>query len=149
MPARARLGHGRDRAGLAARRGHNPHPRSLAGRKRAFGGARPRLALEDDLRSVKRPRRCRPERGEPTRRAAEFHVDPEDAHVSVDGRPIGVADDWDGVGGGKSYAFDAPGVYRIELSLAGYRTAWVKIVVAPDAREDVVDVDTELAEIEE
>ena len=35
------------------------------------------------------------------------------------------------------------------LGLAGYRTAWVKIVVAPDAREDVVDVDTELAEIEE
>ena len=84
-----------------------------------------------------------------TRRAAEFHVDPEDAHVSVDGRPIGVADDWDGVGGGKSYAFATPGEYRIELSLSGYRTAWVKVVVAPDAREDVVDIDTELAEIEE
>lgn len=83
-----------------------------------------------------------------TRRAAEFHVDPEDALVTIDGRPIGKADDWDDMGGGKQWVFTAPGEHLVELSLAGYRTAWIKIVVKPDAKRDVVDIDTDLEEIE-
>ncbi|KAB2954066.1 MAG: hypothetical protein F9K18_14050 [Thermoanaerobaculia bacterium] len=83
-----------------------------------------------------------------TRRAAEFHVDPEDALVTVDGSPIGIADDWDDMGGGKQYVFPGPGEYVVQLSLAGYRTAWVKIIVGPGAKKDVVDVDTDLDEIE-
>ena len=69
--------------------------------------------------------------------------------MRIDGNAIGVADDWDGVGGGKSYAFPGPGEYRVELSLSGHHTAWVKIVVRADAGSDVVDVDTELREIDE
>jgi serine/threonine-protein kinase len=84
-----------------------------------------------------------------TRRAAEFHVDPEDALVTVDGSPIGVADDWDDVGGGQQYVFPGPGDYVVQLSLAGYRTAWIKIVVRPSAKRDVADVDTSLDEIED
>jgi two-component system chemotaxis sensor kinase CheA len=83
-----------------------------------------------------------------TRRAAEFHVDPEDALVTVDGSPIGVADDWDDVGGGKQYVFPGPGEYLVQLSLAGYRTAWIKIVVSPGAKRDVANVDTNLDEID-
>jgi serine/threonine-protein kinase len=83
-----------------------------------------------------------------TRRAAEFHVDPEDALVAIDGRPIGTADDWDDMGGGKQWVFTAPGEHLVELSLAGYRTAWIRIVVKPDAKRDVVDIDTDLEEIE-
>jgi hypothetical protein len=83
-----------------------------------------------------------------TRRAAEFHVDPEDALVTIDGRPIGKADDWDDMGGGKQWVFTSPGEHLVELSLAGYRTAWIRIVVRPDAKRDVVDIDTDLEEIE-
>jgi len=83
-----------------------------------------------------------------TRRAAEFHVSPEETLVSVNGRLIGIADDWDGMGGGKKYVFNGSGPQLIKLELKGYRTAWVKITVTPDAKEDTVDVDTELEELD-
>lgn len=84
-----------------------------------------------------------------TRRAAEFHVSPEEAMVTVDGVRIGIADDWDGVGRhGKKYVFPGPGSYVVRLDADGYRTAWIRVVVGPEADDDVVDVDTELEEID-
>jgi hypothetical protein len=82
------------------------------------------------------------------RKGAEFHVDPEEVLVTIDGRLLGKADDWDGAGGGDTYYFPGPGDYLVELALAGFRTVWVKVVVTPAAKRDVVDVDTELEEIE-
>ncbi len=82
------------------------------------------------------------------RRGAEFHVDPEDALVTVAGRLLGKADDWDGMGGGKAYIFPGPGQYLVQLELAGFRTTWIRIDVTPDAKEEIVDVDTELVELE-
>ena len=81
-----------------------------------------------------------------TRGAAEFHVDPEDTIVTIEGRPIGKADDWDNMGGGKQYVFPGPGEYLVELTMPGYKTAWIKIVVRPDAKKKVADVDTSLEE---
>ena len=66
--------------------------------------------------------------------------------VTIDGRLLGKADDWDGAGGGETYYFPGPGEYLVELSLQGFRTVWVKVVVTPSAKRDVVDVDTELEE---
>ncbi len=82
------------------------------------------------------------------RKGAEFHVDPEEVLVTIDGRLLGPADDWDGAGGGKTYFFPGPGDYLVQLSLQGYRTIWVKVVVTPSAKRDVVNVDNELEEIE-
>ena len=82
------------------------------------------------------------------RKGAEFHVDPEEVLVTIDGRLLGEADDWDGAGGGETYFFAGPGEYLVQLSLKGFRTVWVKVVVTPTAKRDVVDVDTELEEIE-
>ncbi len=82
------------------------------------------------------------------RRGAEFRVDPEEVLVTVDGQLLGEADDWDGAGGGKTYYFSGPGDHLVKLSLQGFRTVWVKVVVTPSAKRDVVDVDTELEEIE-
>ena len=82
------------------------------------------------------------------RRGAEFKVDPEEVLVTVDGQLLGEADDWDGAGGGKTYYFSGPGDHLVKLALQGYRTVWVKVVVTPSAKRDVVDVDTELEEIE-
>jgi tRNA A-37 threonylcarbamoyl transferase component Bud32 len=82
------------------------------------------------------------------RKGAEFHVEPEEALVTIDGQLLGPADDWDGAGGGETYSFPGPGDYLVKLSLQGFRTAWVKVVVTPSAKRDVVDVDTELEEID-
>jgi hypothetical protein len=75
-------------------------------------------------------------------------VDPEEAEVSIEGRLIGIADDWDGSGGGEVYEFPGPGDYYVRLSLPPkWETAWIKIVVTPDAAADVVEVDTELRKV--
>ena len=82
------------------------------------------------------------------RRGAEFKVDPEEVLVTVDGQLLGEADDWDGAGGGKTYYFSGPGDHLVKLALQGFRTVWVKVVVTPSAKRDVVAVDTELEEID-
>ncbi len=82
------------------------------------------------------------------RKGAEFHVEPEEALVTIDGQLLGPADNWDGAGGGETHFFPGPGDYLVKLSLQGFRTVWVKVVVAPSAKRDVVDVDTELEEID-
>lgn len=89
------------------------------------------------------------------RRACRFDVDPEDAIVTVNGKVLGKADDWDGVGGGQVFPFFAPdgtyrpGPYYVKLTLHGYRSAWVKIVGNPNAEDDCVSVNTELKEIDD
>ncbi len=83
------------------------------------------------------------------RSGAEFNVSPEEAEVAVEGRVIGIADDWDGMGGGEVFTFPGPGVYFVRLSLEGYQTAWVKVVVSADAEDDVADIDTELEQIDD
>jgi serine/threonine-protein kinase len=80
------------------------------------------------------------------RRGAEFNVSPEEAVVSVGGKVIGKADDWDGRGGGQTYVFPHPGRYLVNLSLAGYRETWIAIVVDPAAPDEIADVDTALPE---
>ncbi|MCS7182729.1 MAG: serine/threonine protein kinase [Thermoanaerobaculum sp.] len=80
------------------------------------------------------------------RHGAVFNVDPEEALVEINGQVIGIADDWDGKGGGKVYYFPGPGTYYAKLSLAGHKTVWVAIVITPTAKEEHADVDWELEE---
>ncbi|HLE60854.1 MAG TPA: serine/threonine-protein kinase [Thermoanaerobaculaceae bacterium] len=77
-------------------------------------------------------------------RGAEFNVSPEETIVTVDGREIGKADDWDGKGDGQTYVFSRPGKHYVRLALPGYRTTWVEIVVDPAANDEIADVDTRL-----
>lgn len=78
------------------------------------------------------------------REGVEFHVSPDDAEVAVNGTVIGIADDWDGVGGGQKYLIRTPGDYYARFTLAGYEETWVKIAISPSARTAFCDVDTEL-----
>jgi serine/threonine-protein kinase len=81
------------------------------------------------------------------REGANFNVKPEKAQITVNGKAIGVADDWDGAGFGKlgkSYMFPGAGVYYVKLSHPERQTAWVKIVVSPEAKRRLADVDTRL-----
>jgi hypothetical protein len=71
------------------------------------------------------------------RRAAEFKVSPREAGVMVDGNVLGQAD-------GRKHVFDRPGKHLVQLSLRGYRTTWIQIVVDPAAVDEVVEVDTVL-----
>lgn len=77
-------------------------------------------------------------------KGADFNVSPEEATVEINGHVIGIADDWDGKGGGKTYMFDRPGTYYVKLSLVGYPTTWIRIIVDPSAEDEIADVDTEL-----
>lgn len=77
-------------------------------------------------------------------KGAKFNVSPEDAEVYIEGKKIGIADDWDDMGGGKVFKFSQPGSYYVRLVLKGYKTAWLKVVVKPDAKEEVANIDTEL-----
>jgi hypothetical protein len=79
-------------------------------------------------------------------RGAEFNVTPEDAIVTVDGKVIGKADDWDGKGGGRTYIFSRPGRHLVKLALRGYRTNWIEIVVSSMAQDEIADVDITLPE---
>ncbi len=79
-------------------------------------------------------------------KGAEFNVSPEEAEITINGQVIGIADDWDGMGGGKTYEFPGPGTYLVQLSAKGYATTWIRIDVKPDAADEIADVDTELPE---
>ncbi len=83
------------------------------------------------------------------RAGAIFGVDPEDALITINGKTIGKADDWDDAGGGQKYLFGGPGTYYVKLSLEKYRTAWIKIVVRPQAEEEYASVDLDLKKLEE
>jgi serine/threonine-protein kinase len=77
----------------------------------------------------------------------EFNVEPEKAVVAIDGQEIGIADEWDGAGGGQVYTFPGPGTYYARFSLHRYQTTWIKIVVSEDAEETVAEIDTELRKV--
>ena len=79
-----------------------------------------------------------------TRRFAEFHVDPEEAWVTVNGKVIGRADDWDDAGGGRQYPFAGEGWYSVKLAHPKDRTRWVKVVVDHGAGKEIAKVKFDL-----
>jgi serine/threonine-protein kinase len=78
------------------------------------------------------------------REKAEFDIDPEDAMVAIDGKEIGIADDYDGFGDPGEYEFPGPGTYYASFTFEGYQKTWVKIVVSDDAKKKTVEIDTEM-----
>jgi len=79
-----------------------------------------------------------------TRRAVRFTSSPEQARLYVDGRYVGIADDWDNRGGGREYEFDKPGSHIVRMELPGYRPKRFEIDVGPDGGGDSVSIDEEL-----
>ena len=66
-----------------------------------------------------------------TRRYAKFGVSPDQARMYVDGRYVGIADDWDDRGGGRKFEFAREGTHRVRFELPGYRDLNVDILVTP------------------
>lgn len=81
------------------------------------------------------------------RTGAVFGVSPEETLITINGKTIGKADDWDDAGGGQKYLFGGPGTYYAKLSLEQYRTAWIKIIVRPQATEEYASVDLQLKKL--
>ena len=78
-------------------------------------------------------------------KGVKFSTSPDSAELWVKGVMIGTADDWDDMGGGKVWE-PGRGTYFVRMSLKGYKTVWIKVIVDPGAKEDVGDVDTDLEE---
>jgi hypothetical protein len=77
-----------------------------------------------------------------TRKGVRFTSSPEQARLYVDGRYVGIADDWDNRGGGRAYEFDG-GTHYVRLELPGYQTKQLEIDVRADAG-DSISIDEEL-----
>jgi len=79
-----------------------------------------------------------------TRRGVRFTSSPEQARLYVDGRYVGIADDWDNRGGGKTFEFDTDGPHYVRMELPGYQTRQLEIDVRADAGDSVpIDEDLE------
>jgi hypothetical protein len=82
-----------------------------------------------------------------TRRAFQAHVEPDQARMRVDGREVGIADDWDDSGGGRSFPLGRQGTHRVRFALPGYRELDIDVIVTPEAEEDDVEIEAELSRV--
>jgi predicted Ser/Thr protein kinase len=81
-----------------------------------------------------------------TRRSARFSTSPDQARLFLDGKFVGIADDWDGRGGGKNLEF-ASGTHRVRIELPGYQALNIDMVVTPGAEDETVKIDDELRRV--
>jgi len=79
-----------------------------------------------------------------TRRFAKFSLSPDQARIYLDDRYVGIADDWDDRGGGKTLPVGRDGVHHVRLELPGYRTMRLDVIATSAAGDDTVDIDRDL-----
>jgi eukaryotic-like serine/threonine-protein kinase len=79
-----------------------------------------------------------------TRRYAKFSVSPDQARIFLDGKYVGIADDWDDHGGGRTLELSREGTHRVRLELPGYRTLNLEVIASPSAGDDTVDIGDDL-----
>lgn len=79
-----------------------------------------------------------------TRKYAKFSLSPDQTRVFLDGRYVGIADDWDNHGGGKTLDLGREGSHRLRLELPGYRTLHLEIIETPAANDETVDIGDDL-----
>jgi serine/threonine protein kinase len=79
-----------------------------------------------------------------TRHGVRFTSSPDQARLTIDGRLVGIADDWDNRGGGREFVFDSPGAHDVRMELPGYKSLHLRIDVSPEAEKDSVSIDDEL-----
>jgi serine/threonine protein kinase len=78
------------------------------------------------------------------RRLLKLDVSPSQARVYLDGRFIGISDDWDDAGGGSLLAFNLEGTHRVRLCAPEHRDLRVDIIVRATATDDKVTIDRSL-----
>jgi hypothetical protein len=78
-----------------------------------------------------------------TRRAVRFTSSPDQARLYLDGRYIGIADDWDNRGGGRELEL-AKGTHSVRMELPGYRPLVLEIQVTDESGKDSPSIDQEM-----
>jgi len=78
------------------------------------------------------------------RRFLKLDVSPSQARVYLDGRYIGISDDWDDAGGGSLLAFNLEGNHRIRLCAPDRRDLNIDLIVRSTATDDKVTIDRSL-----
>jgi serine/threonine protein kinase len=78
------------------------------------------------------------------RRFLKLDISPSQARVYLDGRYIGISDDWDDAGGGSLLAFNLEGTHRLRLCAPQYRDLLVDLIVRSTATDDRVTVERSL-----
>ncbi len=79
-----------------------------------------------------------------TRRYAKFSVSPDQARIYLDGHYVGIADDWDDRGGGKTLEIGRAGPHQVRLDLPGYRSLNLEVIATPQASDQTVEIGDEL-----
>ena len=79
-----------------------------------------------------------------TRRLVKLSVSPDQARVYLNGRYVGISDDWDDAGGGSLLAFVADGRHRLRFAFPGRKDLLVDILVTGNAVEERVEIEREL-----
>jgi hypothetical protein len=79
-------------------------------------------------------------------RGLKLRVEPEQARVFLDGKLIGIADDWDDRGGGSLLVFVRPRAqkYTLRVAYPGYADLNVLLTVDPKAKTEFADLKKEL-----
>jgi len=79
-----------------------------------------------------------------TRRLVKLSVSPDQARVYLDGRYVGISDDWDDAGGGSLLAFAADGRHRLRFAFPGRKDLLVDVLVTGNAVEERVEIERDL-----
>jgi hypothetical protein len=78
------------------------------------------------------------------KRLVKINVSPGQARVFLDGKCIGISDDWDGAGGGALLSFNVEGNHRLRFTYPGHRDLHVDLAVKSNAVDDRIEIDTEM-----
>jgi eukaryotic-like serine/threonine-protein kinase len=76
--------------------------------------------------------------------AVAFHISPPDAHILVDGRVIGTAEDWSGQKDTRAYTFPGPGTYLVKIRKEGMHE--LKIAVEAGGSAGITPITAQLRE---
>ena len=79
-----------------------------------------------------------------SRRLVKVNVSPSQARVFLDGRYIGISDDWDDAGGGTLLSFPFEGNHRLRMAYPGFRDLNVEVQIRRNATEDKVEIERDL-----
>jgi hypothetical protein len=79
-----------------------------------------------------------------SRRLVKVNVSPIQARVFLDGRYIGISDDWDDAGGGTLLSFPFEGNHRLRMVYPGYRDLIVDLQILRNAPADKVEIERDL-----
>jgi hypothetical protein len=113
-------------------------PAALPAMDSSTVSAAPAAVSSSDASSARRPPKVRATYE--CRRGVKFSIDPDKAVVTMDGKRIGISEDFYH----RAYNFSHSGTHYAKLSLRGYRTDRVKIVVRSSAGDENADIKLEL-----